>query len=84
MVCRILSTQERSMSEVRRRYTCPICQLKFVIAFDEADQAEHASVRIDCPRTVEGHARPAAGPACQGRVEAHDLPVNYRVLPAEG
>lgn len=72
------------MSEVRRRYTCSVCQLKFVIAFDEADAAEHPSVRIHCPRTVDGHARPADGPACQGHIEAHDLPVNYRVLPAEG
>jgi hypothetical protein len=74
------------MSEVRRRYTCPVCQLRFVVAFDEADPPEHPSVRIDCPRTADGHARQAdrQGPACQGHIETHDLPARYRVLPAEG
>jgi hypothetical protein len=74
------------MSEVRRRYTCPICQLRFVVVFDEADPLEHFAVRIDCPRAPDGHARPAdgQGPACHGHIETHDLPTRYRVLPAEG
>ena len=74
------------MSEVRRHHTCPVCEMRFLIAFDGTEPLGEVAVKINCPRGPAGDEIQAdsARPACEGYLVTH-LPTRYRVrvLPAD-
>ena len=72
------------MTEVQRHHTCPVCGLRFLVTFDEADHLNEVAIRIDCPRAPGGREKAAEGqgPGCHGYLVTH-LPTRYRVLPAD-
>jgi hypothetical protein len=64
-----------------RSYTCPACQLEFVVMFKDADLRHHAAVRLACPRPPDERLLDCGGPLCPGLIMAR-LPPRYRVFPA--
>jgi len=37
------------MTEVRRHHTCPVCELRFMVLFDDQDPLGEHAVKIECP-----------------------------------
>jgi hypothetical protein len=72
------------MSEVRRHHTCPVCELRFVVVFDEHEPVGEYAVKVECPRAPDGGPRPAAanGASCWGYLMTH-VPERHQVAPAD-
>ena len=69
-----------TMSEVQRHYTCPVCELQFVVAFDAEEPLGPTSIRVPCPREPGRRGGAASKEAeCKGVITTR-LPKDYRVL----
>jgi DNA-directed RNA polymerase subunit RPC12/RpoP len=79
-----VQSHANEMTEVRRSYMCHECGLKFVVVFGANDHLVDATVRVDCPRDVDGAPNDSEPerPRCSG-FTLTQLPEKYSVTPAD-